>query len=206
MNSKLVNTIIKLVLFVAIIVIAYFIVVGIQKPIKFEEEREYRFEKNIDRLKDIRTAQNAFREATGIFTPDFDTLIEFINTGDIRVIRAIGFVPDSLTEREAVELGIVSRDTFYVPIKDSLFKHLKYPVEKIRYTASGEIMEWEMDTASVLTASGVSVKVFRAQAPLKKILAGMDEQLIINYLSLRSEDVMRVGSLEEADNSAGNWE
>jgi hypothetical protein len=206
MNSKLVNTIIKLVLFVAIIVIAYFIVVGIQKPIKFEEEREYRFEKNIDRLKDIRTAQNAFREATGIFTPDFDTLIEFINTGDIRVIRAIGFVPDSLTERKAVELGIVSRDTFYVPIKDSLFKHLKYPVEKIRYTASGEIMEWEMDTASVLTASGVSVKVFRAQAPIKKILGGMDEQLIINYLSLRSEEVMRVGSLEEADNSAGNWE
>ncbi len=206
MDSKIVNTIIKIVLFLVIIVLAYYIIVGIQKPIEFEDERQYRFQKNIERLRDIRTAQNAYREANGIFTPDFDSLIEFINTGNIRIIRAIGFVPDTLTERKAVELGIVSRDTFLVPIKDSLFKHLKYPVERIRYTASGEIQEWELDTASVMTASGVSVRVFRAQAPIRKILAGMDEQMIINYLALRSEHVLRVGSLTEADNSAGNWE
>lgn len=203
---KALNIVIKLVLFAAIIILAYYIVVGIQKPIEFEEERRHRFDRNIERLRDIRTAQNAYREATGIFTPSFDTLIDFINTGNIRVIRAIGFVPDTLTEREAVDLGIVSRDTFFVPIKDSLFSHLKYPIERIRYTATGEIMEWDLDTNSVMTASGVSVRVFRAQAPIRKILAGLDEQLIINYLALRPEDVLRVGSLEEADNSAGNWE
>lgn len=203
---KALNIIIKIALFTLIIVLAYYIVVGIQRPIEFEDERRVRFEKNIDRLIDIRTAQNAHREATGLFTPSFDTLINFINTGDIRVIRAVGFVPDTLTEREAVDLGIVSRDTFFVPIRDSLFNHIKYPIEKIRYTATGDIMEWDLDTSSVMTASGVSVRVFRAQAPIPKILDGMDEQLIINYLSTRREDVLRVGSLEEADNSAGNWE
>ncbi len=203
---KALNIIIKIILFVAIIVLAYYIVVGIKKPIDFEEERNIRLRKNIDRLIDIRTAQNSYREATGFFTPDFDTLIDFIKTGDIRVVRAIGFVPDTLTEREAIQRGIVSRDTFYIPIKDSLFKHIKYPIENIRYTATGDIVEWEMDTSSVMTGSNVRVWVFSAHAELKKILEGLDEQLIINYISLRPEDILRVGSLNDADNSAGNWE
>lgn len=203
---KALNIGIKVALFAAIIVLAYFIVTGIQKPIEFEEARSERFKLNIERLVDIRTAQNSFREANGFFTPSFDTLINFIKTGNIRVIKAIGFVPDTLTELEAVKRGIVIRDTFYVPIKDSLFKHLKYPVEKIRYTASGNIVEWTMDTASVLTGSNVMVKVFSAYANITDILDGLDKQLIINYLALRNEDILRVGSLTEADNSAGNWE
>jgi hypothetical protein len=203
---KAINILIKVVLFVVIIVLAYYIVVGIQKPIKFEDQRVSRFNKNIAKLKDIRTAQNAFREANGYFTPSFDTLIDFINTGDIKVIRAIGFVPDTLTELQAVERGIVSRDTFLVPIKDSLFKHVKYPIEKIRYNSSGNIVEWNMDTASVLTGSNVVVKVFSAYADIRDILDGLDKQLIVNYIALKPEGTLRVGSLTEADNSAGNWE
>ncbi len=206
MKGKALSIIIKIVLFAAIVVLVYYIIVGVQKPIDFEEKRRYRFDKNIERLVDIRRAQNAYREAKGHFTPNLDSLIHFINTGDIRVIRAVGFVPDTLTEREAVELGIVSRDTFYIPIKDSLFRNLGYPLEKMKYTATGNIVEWELDTAFVMTGSNVLVGVFSAWANIWDILDGLDEQLIVNYLSLRPEDILRVGSLTQADNNAGNWE
>lgn len=206
MKVKALSISIKIVLFASIVVLAYYIVVGIQNPIEFEERRQARFQRNIERLVDIRRAQNAFREANGHFTPSFDSLIHFIETGDIRVIRAIGFVPDTLTEREAVDLGIVERDTFWVPIKDSLFGNLSYPLKDMRYTATGNKVEWGLDTAFVMTGSNVLVGVFSAWADIWDILDGLDEQQIVNYLARRPEDVLRVGSLTQADNSAGNWE
>lgn len=179
--KKSIGIIIKVVILVGIIVIAYYIVYGINKPIKFEKERSSRFEQTIARLKDIRTAQIAYKEVKGVYTPSFDTLINFIKTEDIRVVRAIGFVPDTLTEKEALKLGIVSRDTFYVPIMDSLFKHINYPIEDLRFIPTGTKCQFKMDTNSVMTGSGVLVKVFEARVSYWDILDGLDKQLIINY-------------------------
>lgn len=204
--NKAVGITLKIVLLGAIVALAYFIVIGINKPIKFEDERVARFDKTINRLKDIRTAQVAFKEVTGVYTPDFDTLIDFVKKEDIRVVRAIGFVPDSLTEAEALKLGIVSRDTFYVPIMDSLFKHIDYPIDSIRYLPSGTFTEFIMDTNAVMTGSGVEVKVFQCYALNKEVLEGLDKQLIINYNAMKKDTCLRVGHLFEANNNAGNWE
>ena len=204
--NKTVGIIIKVALLGAIVALAYLIVVGINKPIKFEEQRVLRFNKTIDRLKDIRTAQVAYKEVMGFYTPDFDTLVDFIKKENIRVVRAIGFVPDSLTEAQALKLGIVSRDTFYVPIIDSLFKHVKYPIDSIGYIPTGKHSPFIMDTAAVMTGSGVEVKVFQCYALNKDILDGLDNQLIINYNALKNDSCLRVGNLIEANNNAGNWE
>ncbi|MDD3860347.1 MAG: hypothetical protein PHW83_09135 [Bacteroidales bacterium] len=204
--KKSVGIIIKVVLLVVVIVLAYYIVFGINKPIKFEHERVKRFDQTIDKLKDIRTAQVTYKEITGFYTPSFDTLIQFIKTEDIRVVRAIGFVPDSLTEKEALKLGIVSRDTFYVPIIDSLFKNISYPIEDLRYVPTGTKCEFKMDTSSVMTGSGVLVKVFQCYALNFDILDGLERQYIINYNASKKDTCLKVGSLTEANNNAGNWE
>ena len=204
--KKSIGIIIKVVLLVVIVILAYYIVYGINKPIKFEKERTSRFEQTIEKLKDIRTAQVAYKELTGFYTPSFDTLIYFIKTEDIRVVRAIGFVPDTLTEKEALKLGIISRDTFFVPIIDSLFKNIKYPIEDIRFIPTGTKCEFKMDTSAVLTGSGVMVKVFQCYALNFDILDGLDRQYIINYNSSKKDSCLRVGSLTEANNNAGNWE
>lgn len=179
--NKTTGIIIKIALVAVIATLGYFIIAGIKKPIDFESEKDKRFEMTINRLKDIRTAQIAFKEYTGSYTPSFDTLAKFIKEGNIRVIRAIGFVPDTLTETQALKLGIVSRDTFYVPIKDSLFKHVRYNVDSIAYIPCGSRAKFKMDTASVLTGSGVMVKVFEARVSYWDILAGLDKQLIVNF-------------------------
>jgi len=204
--NKTVGIIVKILLLGAILALAYFIVIGINKPIKFEKERTRRFDKTINRLKDIRTAQVAYKELYGVYTPDFDTLIDFIKKENIRVVRAIGFVPDTLTEEKALELGIISRDTFYVPIMDSLFNHIDYPIDSLKYIPTGTKSMFIMDTNAVMTGSGVEVKVFQCYALNKEILDGLDHQLIINYNALKKDTCLRVGHLTEANNNAGNWE
>lgn len=203
--KKGVDIIIKIVLLGAIAFLVYKIVIGIKDPIDFEAERENRFNLTIDKLKDIRTAQVVYKERNGVFTPSFDTLIKFIKTENLRIVRAIGFVPDSLTEKEALKLGIVSRDTILVPIKDSLFKHIKYSIDSIGYIPTGARTRFIMDTASVMTGSGVEVKVFQCYALNKLILEGLDKQSIINF-NAKKDTCLRVGNLSEANNNAGNWE
>lgn len=205
--NKTVGIIIKIVLLGLVITLGYYIVAGINKPIEFEKYRTKRFNLTIDKLKDIRTAQIAYKEVYGHYTPDFDTLINFIKTGKMRTVFAVGSVPDSLTEIEAVKLGLVIRDTSYnTTVKDSLFKHIKYPIDSIRYAPTGKRTQFIMDTSNVMTASKVEVKVFQCYCLLNDILDGLDRQLIINYKAMKKDSCLRVGSLNEANNNAGNWE
>lgn len=209
--NKTVGIIIKIVLLGAILALAYFIVIGINKPIEFEDERVARFEQTVNKLKDIRTAQDEFKELNGYYTPDFDTLVEFIKTENLRVIRANGFVTDSMidagmTEKDAIEQGLISRDTILVPIIDSLFKHINYPIDDIGIVPTGTKSKFIMDTAAVMTGSGVEVKVFQCYALNFDILDGLERQYIINYNALKKDSCIRVGSLIEANNNAGNWE
>lgn len=202
---KAVNIIIKLVLLGIIVFLIYLIVAGIQKPIDFDIERKARFNKVIERLKDIRTAQVEYKNQYGYYTPDFDTLINFIKNAKMPVVYAEGAVPDSLTELEAFELGIIKRDTSYVPYMDTLFKHIDYKIERMKYIPVGTKAQFRMDTATINTGSGVPVKVFEARISNWDVLHGLDEQLIINYNS-ENDSVIKVGSLETANNNAGNWE
>ena len=208
--KKGIDIVIKIVLLGLIVFLGYKIIAGIKAPIDFDAQKDKRFALTVDRLKDIRTAQVAYRERTGNYTPSFDTLLDFINTQDLRIIRAIGFVPDTLTEAEALKLGIVSRDTFFVSVRDSLFHHIKYPLDSMKYIPVGTRKQFVMDTASVLTGSGVEVKVFEAYATYDDVLDGLDRQYIVNIKatqeSQKKDPVLRVGNLKEANNNAGNWE
>jgi hypothetical protein len=181
--KKIVTLIIQIALLAVIVFFAYSIVKGIQKPIDFEVEREARFEKVIDRLKDIRTAQVEFKKRNSYYTPDFDTLINFIKTEEMPVVRKEGFVPDTLTEKEAVELGIVTRDTIFIPYMDTLFNDIDYNIDSMAFIPVGTKAKFAMDTNTVMTGSKVEVMVFEARIPYWDVMDGMDEQLIINYNS-----------------------
>lgn len=59
------KTVIQISLFIVAIVLGYFIYAGIQKPIEFEKARNERYEATIQKLKDIRRAQLAYRDVYG---------------------------------------------------------------------------------------------------------------------------------------------
>ena len=181
--NKIVGISLKVILIAISVILGYYIVVGIKKPIDFESEKDKRFEMTKQRLIDIRTAQVAYRAWHGEFTPSFDTLINFINHGNLRVIFSEGEVPEDKTEAQALKDGDIVRDTILVSVKDSLFKHINYDVKNIAHIPCGNKAKFTMDTATVLTGSGVMVKVFEARSSYWDILDGLDKQLIINYNS-----------------------
>ena len=211
------KTAIQVILAVAIIVLGYLLYESIMSPIRFVRERERREEVTIQKLKDIRTAQIAFKSEHEKYTGDFDTLITFLKSGTFTVVKAIGSAPDSLietigkieAEMIALKQGLIQRDTIQISVIDSLF-YKGYPVDSLRYVPFTDGYEFELGAGEIQTGSKVRVRVFEAKVPYDILLAGLDPQLIINYKEEREKITgypgLKVGSLEEATNNAGNWE
>ena len=81
----------------AIIVLLIVLTVkSVQKPVRFNKEVAARSEVAIQRLKDIRTLQEAFKSVNGRFTPSIDSLIGFYNEGKMKIVMQIGSLDDSL--------------------------------------------------------------------------------------------------------------
>ena len=105
--------------------------------------------------------------------------------------------------------GLISRDTIRLSVKDSLF-HAGYPIDSLSFVPYTTGVQFEMGAGEIETTSKVKVRVFEAKVPYDILLEGLDRQLIINYKEERETITgysgLRVGSLIEATNNAGNWE
>ena len=211
------KTVIQVVLLVAIIILSYLLWKSINKPISFNKEKDRIEAATIQRLKDIRSAQIAYKAEHKVFTGDFDTLIAFLKTDSFRVVQAIGSVPDSMieemgrikAERQALKDGLISRDTVRLSVKDSLFT-AGYHIDSLRYVPFTDGYEFKLGAGVLQTTSKVPVRVFEAKVHNDVLLAKLNRQLVINYKETREKITgypgLRVGSLEEPTNNAGNWE
>ena len=197
--------VIHVILIAAICAAAYFVIESVQKPLRFNAEKDRRYDATVQRLKDIRTAQVAFRSEYKKYTGSFDTLIDFLKTDSFSVVMQIGDEDDSV----AVASGGIIKKTIRVSVLDSLFKK-NYSVDSLRfvpYTQDG--YEFELGTNNIL-AGNVSVNVFEVKVPFDILLHGLDPQLLVNYnsemLTKRGYAGLKVGSLTETTNNAGNFE
>lgn len=209
------RTVIQILLVVAAVVITYFIYQSVQRPIEFDKAKEARYAVTIQKLKDIRKAQVAYKDVYGKFTGSWDTLVDFVAHDSVRNVRAIGELTDSMieakiTEKKAIQMGLIIRDTVRVSVIEALFGG-NYDANSLRYVpVPGEPTEFHLAQTILTTGSGIKVPLFEAKAHNNVILRGLDEQLIINLNDQRRTNDkypgLRVGSLEEANNNAGNWE
>ncbi len=209
------RTVIQILLVVVAIGLTYFIYKGIQDPIDFEKAKDARYEATIEKLKDIRKAQLAYKEIYGRFTGSWDTLIDFIKYDSVRNVRKIGELTDSMieekiTERKAVELGLIIRDTVRVSVKEALFSP-NFNADELKYIPVPDTTaEFMLGQNIVTTGSGIQVPVFEAKAHNNIILRGLDRQYVINMNEQRRLNEkypgLKVGSLTETVNNSGNWE
>lgn len=209
--------IIQILLIAAAAYIGYKIWDSIQTPITFDKEREARYDEVVERLKDIRDAQVAFEDVHGYYSGDWDSLINFVKYDSIPKIRKIGMLTDSmmeagLNEKTAMIKGLIIRDTVKVNVLSEVFDE-NYPIDDLKYipNSGGEIF-WLRQTI-ITTGSGIKVPVFEARAHNNFILAELKEdyeQEIINLNERNRKNErypgLRVGSIEEPTNNAGNWE
>lgn len=188
-----------------------------QTPIAFEETRKAREAKVVERLKDIRTAQRAYRTKYGRFVSTFDSLINFVKTDSLEMLLAIGSEDDSV----AVAQNKVIRVKTMIAVKDTVFtsrlkENPNFSLEEIRYipfsdVATGSKKEFQFGSQVIVTESKVNIPVFEAFAPYLDFLGDLDKQELINYRDLRintlmKDDGLKVGSLQAPNNEAGNWE
>lgn len=209
------KTALNIVFAIIIVVLAYFLVESIMKPIRFNKEKDKRETAIKERLIDIRTAQEAYKSVKGSYTGSFDTLITFLKTDSLPLVYKLGSLTDEMiaagitTEREAVKKGLISRDTSYIPVRDSIFDK-GYPIDQLRFIPGMDQKEFKMAAGRVMTTSMVLVNVFEAYALNDVFLGDLDRQLVVNYNDQRTKITgfpgMKVGDVRVPNNNAGNWE
>lgn len=173
--------ILKIALFVVIAVMAYFLIETIAEPIRFEQEKSRRYAQVIERLKMIRTAQIAYRDATGEFADDWNKLVAVTKNGQIKVIKVIGNPDDSLDI-----LAGIRYDTMMVSIADSFFPN--YPIDSLPFVPFAGGKKFNLQ-AGKITKGNISLSVFEAE----------------DSAPFDPRKVLRVGSMVDA-NLSGNWE
>ena len=233
--NKLVKIILEIVLALAAVGCVYGIYRSIMKPVNFNKEKARRTEVAVQRLKDIRTLEVAFKGVNNRYTADLDSLINFYNTGKMDIIMQVGSSDDSLAventkrvkDRAFLKLSkeeqnarlmelyrqgqkLVFSISTPIAVKDTLFNgRPDFCVDSLKYIPFSGKQPVEMD-AIVKTVSGVQVPLFEARMPWKALLKGMDNQLRINLdAELEDQDKfpgLQVGSVNQPNNNAGNWE
>ena len=88
--------VIEIVLLAVIVCLGYFIYNSINEPIEYEAQYSKRTAAVVSRLKLIRDAQVAYKTINNKYTGSFDTLIDFVKNGQLKMLRMEGSLNDSL--------------------------------------------------------------------------------------------------------------
>ena len=173
----------------------------ILKPIKFEQEKNYRSGFVKKNLTKIRSAQLAFKEKKNRFASSFeelipvikkdsfiltqrtDTMVEFYNT----IYREMQFKDTMLIDT----LGKVS-------ILDSLFQS-NYNIDSLKYVPFSDDKIFDLKSGTI-NKSKINVHVFEAKANREDYLNDLNKDLI-----QRSAKDLIIGSMTEASLN-GNWQ
>lgn len=132
--------------------------------------------------------------------------MRIIRTGNVAAIKAAGLWDDAKNAPQLV------RDSMFAPATEVLFPNRRLNPDSLGFVPHGNGALFEMATDSLTTASGYPVEVFEAKAHYNVYLNDLDQKL----LKQKIQEVldrpgnkypgMMVGSLETANNNAGNWE
>ncbi len=229
--NKALKIVLEIVLALAAVGIVYAIYSSIMEPVHFNRQKAAREAVAIQRLKDIRTLQIAYKSVNGKFVSTVDSLKNFYENGQMSIIMQIGSSDDSLamahTEKIRRANRKISGAQLYemylkgdknlvfsveskIPVKDTLFRsRTDFCIDSLATIpfSGGEPVQMEAITKQV---SGVPVPLFEARMPYKLLLKGLDNQLRINLDAERRDqnkyEGLQVGSVTAPNNNAGNWE
>ena len=203
----------KILLAVAVVLLAYMYYRSIMGPIEFKDERDRRENLIKARLIDIRKAQIEYKNIHKVHAANFDELSKFLKDEKLPFLIKEGVLTDEqlekgMTEKEAVKKGLIRRDTVWVTAVDTLFGK-GYNVDDLR-NVPGANVQFTMDTATLTSGSGYTVKVFQCGVLYDDYLGDLNKQEVYNLKDKASKmgkyAGLRVGSVEEINNNAGNWE
>ncbi|MGY8923266.1 MAG: hypothetical protein ACKVJR_06005 [Flavobacteriales bacterium] len=172
---------IQVILWVASIFFAYKIYDSINGPLQFNQKKNERYATVIDRLKDIRSAQIAYKDVKGVFSDNFDSLIEFVDKGHFTLIekRDSSFLEYDRIYRIDMLREVVVIDTLgTVEVKDSLFKNSDEYKEMAFIPINGVNGQKFEIASKVIDKNGYKVPVFEVKVKKSVILFDQNKDLI----------------------------
>ena len=206
----------QIILAVAIVGLVYVIYVQISTPIRFDKETKAKKAQVIDRIKDIRTAQRAFKSKYQHFTASFDSLSAFVLTDTLELERKIVDEDDSAAMAMLKKSGKKNIEKFKIAVIDTIFapkKVTRQDVENFRFIpGSGNKAQFIMEAGIITTESKVVIPVVECRAPYKAFLDTVAyRQEVINLIDEEQNNFNRYpgvkfGSMDSGNNEAGNWE
>ena len=153
---------------------------SINGPIKFNQVKNDRYTKVIDRLKDIRSAQIAHKDVNGFYANNFDSLVSFIDNGIFTLIekRDSSYLEYNRTYRidmlKEVEIG----DTLgFVSVKDSLFGNNESYKMMAKVPIDGTDSEFSIK-ADIIDKNGYQVPVFEVKVKKDIVLFDQNKDLL----------------------------
>jgi hypothetical protein len=195
------------------IILFYFIYNSINSDVEFNKEAKVRITENVQKLKDLRQLQIKYKQTNGEFADNFITLIDFLENDSMTIIKATGETPDSIingtqiTDELALKLGLISRDTTYLPAKETVFdpayirsRKNEFPINMSQLTSVPFSNSTYNIKAGQVEKGNVIVQAFEISTKYRNIFTGLDAE----NKSYDLDALLKVGSMTEASLN-GNW-
>ena len=202
---------IQAVLWMLAIFFSYKIYDSINGPISFNKIKNERYALVINKLKLIRKAQIAHKDVKGIYSNNFDSLVNFVDNGIFTLIekRDSSYMEYDRTYRIDMLREVVVIDTLgFVPVKDSLFKDSNAYKKFANVPIEGVEAKFDINS-DIIDKNGYRVPVFEVKVAKEVILHDQDKDLIKIENETVSVDGVNgpsiiLGSLTEVSTN-GNW-
>jgi hypothetical protein len=200
------KAIIQIILGVSVVVLAWLLYESLMDPIRFNQAVEHRKELVVQRLKHIRELQVAYKDTYGRYSGGFDTLVNFYKNDSLKIVKQVGSWDDSV----AVAKKLVYTDTIRVAVKDSMFRSIAgFNIDSIAYVPVVH-EPFQLEAVSFMSISKVAIPLFEASVHNDVFLKGLNRQLVVNLndkdKNMNKYPGVKVGSITQPNNNAGNWE
>ena len=184
---------------------------SINGPIKFNQVKNDRYTKVIDRLKDIRSAQIAHKDVNGFYANNFDSLVSFIDNGIFTLIekRDSSYLEYNRTYRIDMLKEVEIVDTLgFVSVKDSLFGNNESYKMMAKVPIDGTDSEFSIK-ADIIDKNGYQVPVFEVKVKKDIVLFDQNKDLLDQENKVISVDGVNgpeiiLGSMTDVSTS-WNW-
>ena len=199
------------ILFLFSAVLVFAIYNSINSPIEFNMVKNERYLKVIDRLKDIRNAQVAFKSVNGIYSNDFEELVKFVDSAQFTIVqkRDSSYMQYDRVYRIDMLREVIVVDTLgYVSVKDSLFSNTDSYKSMASIPIDGIDEKFKLK-ADIIDKNGYNVPVFEVRVSKDLILFDQNKDLITQEKQTVSVDGVNgpdivLGSLSDVSTN-GNW-
>lgn len=206
--NKTTKILIESLLGIVIIGLGIWLYLSIMQPVKFDNEYTKRRDACAEKLKAIRTLEEAYKTTYTKFCGNFDTLFNrLMNEDSMKVVsKVINYdaIPkdvdiNEITELEAVKKGYMTRvEVFINPIQKlredgklkvtaadgSVHDMTNEEILNLRYVPYPKDKKNEFQLqAGQIDKGGFMVPVFECKVDLVDLLSDLDHQLVVNKIS-----------------------